>query len=278
MPGIARPYIGINGFRTAEEVDDAVATLRADGWNGDRTHDAAIGFAVDERTLRGETPASPRKVTDFPALLALAGRVHADLLGVVHYDCRDYAVSTDGATTVAEVQRGYKPLATDLSRALGTLSRETPCHTVQLNGVPDPAEVRALKQRVPDLDIIYQVRPDLCRLGDDIVLEHIGACASSLAHVLYDPSRGRGEAFASDEAIRMHRLISRAFPHLTFGVAGGFSPENLAERHEAIRAGIGHRLFSVDAESRVRDPGTDALNPDRVRAFYRQGRLVTERD
>ncbi len=118
---------------------------------------------------------------------------------------------------------------------------------VQINiSWPDDYEIRKIKKKYPQLEIILQIS-DFERLEEKIKQYEV-------EHVLIDTSRGRGIEFEIDDVIDVYKII-RENSNSLIGFAGGFSPQNVEERVKILAQKIGTKGFSIDAQGKLRTRG-----------------------
>ena len=236
------------------DVDNAMAVGAMEGIvDENSTHRLMLGFLASESTARSEAPPNKRHVESVEALSHLMKRTREYAMTVIHYE-------------LFEKQEGFaEPLC-------GILQSLEPgvCRGIQLNGVPAVEDVRKVKLMHPQLEMIYQIRPDLLQNGPDAVVNEIGTYRNAFDHVLIYPSCGRGIDIDIQGALSIYRKLRAAFRHLSIGFAGGHSDKNIFDRIRLISSQTGTNNFSVDAEGKLRHPQTDELDGTAARNYLRQ--------
>jgi|GEM_PF-3600544 len=246
----ARPYVGVTGITDDRQLVDTIVTAGVAGIGAGYKRDLMVGFLTSEQAILGGEPRNKRHVKDMQTLVTLAEKASGLALPVVHYEM-------DGKTDCA------KPLTT----VFRDLYREGIRPAAQLNGTPSVDDVARLRDACPDIELIYQLRPELLQKGINAVVDEIGRHRGAFQHVLIDPSCGRGEDMRPGEAASFAIALQRAFPHVIPGFAGGFSGTNAYIRVVVLSAATGSKQFSIDAEGKLRN-GADELH-----ALFVQGYL-----
>lgn len=245
----AKPYVGITGITTQEELDKTLAIADGAGFGPSKDHNVMVGFLATTETVNGVRCRSPRHVANVRVLAALMKVTAERAFAVIHFE-------TDGPTFAPPLSHLLLHIA-DLPTNAG----------VQINGTSTPADVRRLRDDYPHVTLINQLRPELLRQGDDAVLAAIAAYRGEFAHVLIDPSCGLGIDLDVSRATKLACAIVARFPDVTVGFAGGFSGTNAEQRVRAITAGFGSTEYCIDVEGKVRDK-KDLLSIDLVRGYF----------
>ena len=102
--------------------------------------------------------------------------------------------------------------------------------------------------------------------------------------ILIDSSGGRGELFDSQKAIKFLSALREKYPGLGLGVAGGLGAKTIILAEELFAQFPG---LSVDAQDKLRDPGSDDLDlmetqnylrlAEQLSMLYEPGRLPPRR-
>lgn len=260
-----RPYIGVTGPTTQQEVNHLLDSFEANGINMESPHVPMIGFLVAQKTLNGGTLENNRRYPafkDIPGLLKATGPFS---FNTIHYSSPQKDNLGD---QIIGIFKG--PIYEDgLSQA------------VQLNiKWPPIDELRRTKLALPDLKIIMQLSSKALEGKSPREVADLLASYGSLAdYTLIDPSGGQGVPFDAEAVVPYFEAISDRNPHLTIGVAGGFSGENVIERGEELIKLLGTNEFSIDAEGALRDRmgstfGDDIYNPEKVELFISEASRV----
>lgn len=223
-----KPYIGITGFKTAQEVKALNSAFER---TAEINYTPMYGFISSTKRMK-----SPNEQgSESPALgelAALLEEVPENALPALHY-------FTEQKNTVAAevecVRRNYDP--------------KLKLKAVQLNLTwPDPKQVELI--RMMGLEVILQL-PRTATEGK--TAGEIAARAkeyNGLAnYILVDPSGGLGIDFEPRRAAEIMHAVSKEID-AAVGVAGGLSPENVFERVVTMRDLLKNE-FSIDATSKL---------------------------
>ncbi len=234
-----RPYIGITGFTSAAQVQDALALFP---YSSDRC--LMVGVLASRRTCAGLPERMPKRHPDVDAIAGIF-QDHPLALNLIHY---------------------YTDEPDSLGRQLvGLVERVGPgLNGLQINGHwPSRADLEEVRSVRPDLRLVLQVHPaiqggslrDFAGLVDD---------------VLVDASAGQGRPLDPESALPYLEALSESGAGLA--VAGGLCAENLPMIAPLLARFPG---LSFDAESRLRD-ADDRLDPSKVREYVENAlRLVS---
>lgn len=228
-----KPYLGITGFTSSNEVAAALQALPS----GRRR--LMVGILVSDRTLEGLAeemqPRRHPRIEDLPALFFEDPRA----FNTVHFHTRTPEILAEQVLRLAE-------------RAGPGLQG------VQINLDHAPADgLRAIRAARPDLRIILPLRGPVGRFLEE---------SAGLADVvLYDFSAGRGVPFDPAEARAALEEIEAGMPGVALAVAGGLGPDTIHRVRPLLER---FPDLSLDAESRLRDP-EDRLDLERVREYLR---------
>jgi hypothetical protein len=261
------PYVGISGYATPEQaraVHDQVSGLLG-------TRKLADGYLIWLPSLRdrwaGAVPTPPTFTTRALGLEAAT----AAFAGPGHGSWRIAHVGTSTHSRLDEQLH-------DCAELLGD-----GVDGFQINAIPAPrptelADFRRDRARrgQAGMLMILQLHRSIVRSSPADLVRYVAEYVAhdALTHVLYDPSEGTGSEFRPDRAIAAIRELNREFPHLHYGVAGGLSPDNLAALVEPLWSI--DPTISIDAEGRLRDPTTDALDVSRAVAYARSAARLSD--
>ncbi len=257
------PYICVSALQTPGQLHAINAHLQKKPVVQD-SHDIVLGVAIDHKTVQGSDPGR-RKLRSLEELITMAAHIQETARLSVHIDCVDEHYDPTLITNLDELLRlNTRRFCADALQAAGVID-PAKLHSFQLNGVPRAEDVAAFKEGIGDTPIIYPLRRDLVELGDEAVLAHLNACRQHITHILIDLSGGEGIRSSNEELGRLIRLVHHAAPDATVGIAGGLGPANIAEIYAPLAAE--HGILSIDAETQLRDPGTDDVDLPRVLAY-----------
>jgi phosphoribosylanthranilate isomerase len=227
-----KPYLGITGCRTVEEVEKTLALFERYGFTMDSPHVPMLGVLVSYKTLiYGRHPTNPRypPIERVPLLLR---KMHGRCFATIHFNTRAISFSRE----VSEMLR----------LGLGKF-----CGGVQLNiKSPEPKELEALKGEFPTIPLILQLNPSFnLHQSEARIRMNVVPAYRPANYVLVDPSMGTGRDIDLNFAASVYRALEHAF---LVGFAGGFNHKNVGFRLSALAKLVGTSHFSIDAESGLR--------------------------
>jgi hypothetical protein len=263
-----KPYVGITGLTTGQEVKDILQLYGAFGYSMETPHIPMLGYLVNDESLYdpGRQPLS-RRYPRFKEIAGLLRQGQGCALQVIHYSS------------------ARPDLAVQVARLLDGLYETGLCRAVQFN-IPWPAvtELQKIKEMYPKLRLILQLsHQSMLAAGGTSPVEivaRVQAYGSAVSDVLIDPSAGRGLAFslAGSTELAVYQLLS-ASGDLCLGFAGGFDGDTVSARVQEIIDLTAGSEFSIDVESRVRDrlserEGDDVLSLHQVRRYLQAAATV----
>ena len=132
-----RPYIGVTGPTTSQEVSHLVTTFETYGISLETEHQPMIGFLVSYKTLNGQEVPN-RRYPDFRSIPSLLESTGLYAFNAIHYNSRE----------LADLGSQIKDIFT------GQVYEEKLCRGLQLN-IPWPPidEIISAKRILPDLKI-----------------------------------------------------------------------------------------------------------------------------
>ena len=242
-----KPYIGITGPATIDEVKYVVEEFQKAGYNLGSGHPPMIGFLVSHKTLSGE-PTKNRRYPKVETLRVLLEEVGKRAFTTLHYNSKEQST-----------------LAAQLQALFGEgIYEEALCRAVQLNIVnPDICQIGEIKSRLPDLRIIFQVsHKTMGGRTPREVAQHVLPYSNFISYILIDPSGGKGAEFDIGKSLQIYEALKERLPLVTIGFAGGFTGDNVAQRTRTLIERLGTSDFCIDAEGGLRDKVTDAYGDD----------------
>ena len=224
-----RPYIGITGFKTAEEVREVAASFLE---HLPKDYLGMLGFLCSKKRLR--LPSEPAK--QGPAFNDLAGLIEKvprmSFLPAIHY----YTTELD--------------LADQMKQVFGDtgIYESGNCRAVQLNMPwPDLEEIRKARETFPQLILILQLPKQV--LGDvQKVAARAKEYSTCASYVLIDPSGGYGKEMDIPYTSELASALQEALPMTRVGVAGGLGPDNVLETLQQLNM----RDICIDAQGNLR--------------------------
>jgi hypothetical protein len=237
------PYIGVTGFTSGEQVDQALICVPLSGRR------LMVGVLASSKTLAGMPNRWPQR---YPPVREISSIFRSDprCLNLVHY-------STDHPKQFPEE-------LCRIERLVGPR-----LHGFQLNiRWPDPELVEdyrrvSLLTRRPK--IVLQIGPAALReVGPAQLRRRVQEYGTLIDDVLIDPSGGLGKPLKPGEVQSYLAALEGLRPGI--GVAGGLSAKRLGLL-DPLRQFPGFSRLSIDAEGGLRDPETDELLGDEVQNY-----------
>ena len=242
-----KPYIGITGFTTVDQVDEIKRY-----WNSIRceTHDLMMGFLVSYKQLARISNKNPRyiELTELKRCLDL---INSGMINLMH----NHSPFLPRIFRVIHYNTHTKAFAKEIED-LGQQLRWS-FDGVQLNLIdPDPSEIQYLQDKY-HLKIILQLNSAI--LND---LKKLAKYESlHCAYYLIDGSGGKGKTADLEQMQNTINEVSRAMPNCTLlGIAGGITPDTIVSYPHQI-----HLLDTFDCESGVRT--MDILDPMKAKLY-----------
>ena len=241
-----RPYIGITGFTSAAQVQDALALFPS---SSDRR--LMVGVLASRRTCAGLPERMPKRHPDVDAIAGVF-QDHPLALNLIHYYTDEPA--TLGSQLAALVERAGPSL-----------------DGLQINGHwPLRSDLERIRSARPGLRLVLQVNPASHGNAPREVAVQVREVAGLADDVLLDASAGQGRPVDPESALPYLEALEDS--GLGLGVAGGLCVENLPLIEPLLARFPG---LSFDAESRLRD-AEDRLDPSKVREYVETAlRLVS---
>jgi len=249
-----RPYVGITGFKTEDEVRKVADQYTSSVLAKDTRHIPMFGYLASAKRLADKDRGS-RQSPAAKDLVALTSCAPSDVLTMIHYHTSD---KDQIAAQVAQVFR------------LGDMYDKGYCRALQLNvDWPDPRQIESIKKDFPDMQVLLQLPK---RATENLSLERLADMAKDYqglaSYALIDPSGGKGEALDKSRCTDMLLALDGALPGTVLGVAGGLDGNNAADVVSYIQEQYG-KDFSIDAQGRLRTPDRRALCFERTDDYIR---------
>lgn len=237
----AKAYIGVTGFKTAEEFDQATDIACLQDLLAE--HHFMFGFTCSNKRLAD--PSSEGKTS--PSLKTL-GKIlgeeqYTPIFGVIpmiHYFTSD---------------------RDRLSDEIGMLFDYTGAQNLQLNAYwPDVEQIKRIRDRAPNILITIQLPKEALEENCIMVRERLRLYEGLIDYALIDPSGGTGSDIKLSLAARYLESIDQ-IPTITAGFAGGLGPDNVIPYVAKVKENM-HcdycgrdpvRSFCIDAQGKLRD-------------------------
>lgn len=247
----SKPYVGITGFKTVEEVQAIVNYLDKENPLSELGYTVMFGFTCSNKRLAD--PASSGKTSpSLHSLKELCKAVTPKYLSMIHY------FTDHPGNLVKELQQVLEPLYPD-------------CCGLQINQTwPDPAHLLELHKIFPKLQTVVQMSADAL-LEDDHSLIALRSTAYKTEYLLMDPSGGQGKDFDINKHQALITDLEAKMPNTRLGIAGGFGPDNVVGRFLQISE-LTANPFCIDAQGKLRSH--DALDSAKVIAYLKNAALA----
>jgi phosphoribosylanthranilate isomerase len=238
--GKIKPYIGVTGFKTKEEIKNITSGFENDEKfkpfpeeNNSYKFKIMLGFLASEKRMKEKDVPGKRSpaAKDLPELIS---HVQSWALPMIHY------YTNNKETLVEQIREVFSNLYPNL------------CSAIQLNVDWPPVEkLEKILCEMPNLKIVLQL-PE--RAMENLSIEEITTRAKEYdelaSYVLIDPSGGKGKEFDVKYGIELMLALKGSMNNPIIGIAGGFSPENVCERIKKIKEKY-FDLFCIDAEGKL---------------------------
>ncbi len=273
----AKPYIGITGIKTGEEVlalNDALAEAGILGADKEHpTHTAMYGFCVSDKRLADYTQGGTQSpaLNDLEQLLCLVPR---GVIPMLHY-----------FTNTKDLKRLYCELeCLFISDRLKEL-----CNTVQLNGAwPESGNMRrfgemlhGFKSYCHKVDFVLQIpRTVIEKNTPKEIADNAYDLRGVVSYFLVDASGGKGIEFDETKSLEIMIALREKTQDITpkprIGIAGGFSDKNVFERVQKLSADF-KEPFCIDAQGKLRTTDKEYLELNKAQRYLTWASLAFER-
>ena len=229
-----KPYIGITGFTSVDEIRSISSAAVKLGLGNDKDYTLMMGFLVSDSRIKNPLKRSTRSPA-YVDLVNLLSHVPEDMLPVIHYD-------TSNKNDLSEQIIGL----------FDVLYEHNYSRTVQLNiSWPDIGEIRKVKNTFPDLDVVVCLTNKMLRTPEDELVSRMGAYEGWVSYVLIDPSGGYGLDFDEIQTTFLLSKLDKVMPTSIKGFAGGLDYTNVFDKVKRISSNYGLPFF-IDAEGKLR--------------------------
>ncbi len=246
-----RPYIGITGFMSRDEVKWAWDAFKNTRLVPD--YMLMVGVLASLKTLYGHTNKWPNR---YPAVENISGIFIQDpgMLNLVHYNSKN--------TDMLFVQL----------MALTELIGSELFNGFQLNiAWPDELELLSYKSHYPDKKIVLQIGSGAFKEIENSpkkLVERLGLYAGLIDYILLDMSGGKGKPLDTEILKEYLRAIKVSFAGIDIGlgVAGGLGPDTM---HLVNPLSEEFSDLGIDAEGKLRNEN-DHLDMGFVEGYIRK--------
>jgi hypothetical protein len=242
------PYVGVTGFMTVNEIQESINMFN-DARSDVTSHDFMAGILLSHHVL--ETGNHPDKGTRYPSRNTIPALLDAanknGVFRVLHYNTKNPWVHDDVDAIVDAFGLTFDG--------------------IQLNTsiLPSKEEIARIRDSHQKLRIILQANSAVMRDHSMIAIADTIA-NHDIDYVLVDPSGGRGKDIDVQSSSSMYRMIEER-TKFTIGFAGGFPGENIEGKTREYVKSLKTTNFCIDAEGKLRDASTDAMDLKRVDAY-----------
>jgi phosphoribosylanthranilate isomerase len=262
-----KDYVGVCGVASVEEAKDVRALVRKSGFTMETEHVPMMGFQVSWKSLAFGFSEGNRRVPKIKELPAILEVVRAEVFPTIHYYTKNRERLVDEISSVLDMEEIYKRKLVE---------------GVQINLVwPSQEEVKAIKEKYPELKIILSVSPKTTEgMTMNQVAERLVAGYSNVDYLILDASGGRGIVFDPSEMIKTYATLKDHGVTSKIVFSGGLGGDNVKERLALLENAAGTKKFSIDAEGGLRDKimidgkpaegyGADTLSFAKVEAYLK---------
>ena len=253
-----KPYIGITGVTSTNEVNDVSREFYEAGYNENSEHLPMIGCLVSYKTIKGESIKSKR-YPKFDSLYRLMTQAKNNIFTMIHY----YSEKPSS-------------LSDQINLFFNGLYEQDLCKRLQLNiDWPEIGQLRLIKNKFPEMEIVFQASYGIMESsGNKEVISGIEKYGSLIDYILIDPSGGKSLEFDMNKSLDFYKEIKERIPMMSIGFAGGFHADNVLNRIKNLVNMLGNSSFSIDAEGGLRDKisdeiGNDILSTEKTRRYLR---------
>ncbi len=252
-----KPYVGITGFKTKEEVIKGGEQYARVGFDEHSAWVPMIGYLVSEKRLQDKTIVG----TQSPAakdLAELASLAPAWSLPAMHYH-------------TAKKEK----IAEEIEELFSFNHLYDYCRALQLNvDWPEPRQLEQILTQFPAMRIILQL-PKRATTGQspEETAKRAAAYQRLVSYVLVDPSGGLGVDFDIAECVALVHALQVKLPTTTLGIAGGLSGNNVSDRVQSIQKYYS-LPFCIDAQGKLRTPDKESLDMEKTRAYLQAAARV----
>jgi len=237
-----KPYIGITGFMSREEVEAVLEVFPKDS-----PRKLMVGVLASEKTIYGHPNKWPNR---YPNRLEIE-YIFSDnplALNLVHYNTKNPETLVGQMCTVSGPLGGPH------------------FHGFQLNlAWPNPDMIAGWRKHFEGI-IVFQIGGHAFEVVDHSpqkLAEKVAEYKGLVQYLLFDPSGGKGQPFDTEQARAYLRALADKDLGIGLGVAGGLSAETMHLVEPLVEE---FPDLSIDAEGRIRDEDDD-LDLEKARRY-----------
>jgi len=249
----AKPYVGITGFKTAQEIG---ATAEAFYDNGFFSSNYLAMFGILSSDKRLDNPF--QEGTMSPAICNLSEALEAVPkwgLPTIHYHTKEKEKLNSHIRAILTVDGIYY---------YGL------CKAVQLNvDWPPLDQINKILKEFTKLDLVLQLPR---RATEGLSLKEIAKRSKEydalVKYALIDSSGGKGVEFDLEYGIELMNALNEAMPNTRIGIAGGLDGGNVKSLVSEISKKYNEDFF-IDAQGKLRTDNKEALDYEKARDYIK---------
>lgn len=272
-----KPYVGITGYKTRQEVKEAARLFKEQGFlEKTSLYRPMFGIAASNKRLADRRKGGTMSPS-LDDIITLLREVPDYSLPVIHY-------ATENRDKLAEelievFSTGHKKHAGIFST--GSMYMDF-CNAVQINmDWPEIKQIEKTRDAMPRMAFIFQIPQKAMQaytannvLDIKAVAERAGEYSEFADYFLVDPSSGKGKEFDVSQCTELMMALKEKLPNARIGVAGGFSGDNVYEKmlkiHEKVK-----EPFSIDAQGRLRTEDREWLVMEKAQKYISEAGKAT---
>ncbi|MEK6793017.1 MAG: hypothetical protein AABX95_04315, partial [Nanoarchaeota archaeon] len=208
----SKPYIGITGPATVDEVTVVGNLFREAGYSNQSIHVPMIGILVSHKTLERQ-PTKNRRYPNYQLVPELLREASQFGIPMIHYNSRENDTLADQLGIILADSKDF-------------------CQGIQLNIVwPDLKKMKAVKRFFPSVKFVVQLSHSAMNNSTPSeIARRVREYEETANYTLIDPSGGKGREFDIEHSIAVYEALRNQVPQTTIGFAGGFTGANVEQR------------------------------------------------
>lgn len=259
----SKPYIGITGPVSKEEVLDICGLFEDFGFYNNSSLRPMIGILASYKTLN-KIRIENKRYPELRLIPELTENMKSGTFRTIHYNTRD-----------------FESLAEQISRLIYRPYNKRSIDGIQLNMTYPPTnQIEKIKREFPKLEIIFQANSEVLNSGTKKeVAKSIKNYNELINYVLIDASGGKGENLNIQYSADLANEIKDLNPNINIGFAGGFKGSNVKVNYHDLTNKCKDFAFSIDSEGGLRDKlsekyGDDLLSMNKVKEYIQSASSI----
>lgn len=240
-----KPYVGVTGFMSPEEVTNTLKDI-----NFKKTNRLLmVGVLASSKTIQGIKNKWPNRYPQFEEIKNIFQN-NEDCLNLVHYNTKE--------------PNHLLGQLVDITEEVGSV-----LHGFQLNiAWPNVTILEQYKDKYPEKTIVLQIGShafDMVENSPEKLADKVWQYVerSTIDYVLLDPSGGLGQPFDPEKTFRYLEALRGQSNRIGLGTAGGLSPTTLHLLKPLLAE---FQNISIDAEGKLRT-AEDHLDVETTRQY-----------